>query len=1052
MSSVGDLVPPASADVNAEEQQPSRRQEEISSWRKEKISHLTSSEKKRYYKRRSAVRAYFTTEDSLEELSLRYHLSTEIIEKLARQCLMLHADGHPWGYRALLPGVEVIDHTPLPEVPVTPPEAKAAGEEDPCREATFSDVEPLPADVTMAEDPDDTTQREAIHLREDCTAGDLTPPENAAVSAEEQQPSFGQPATGEDVEDAQAAGKDTLQVADCPEMASIIEEEAWSKPGGTLAGTDVIAYPDDRLLEEQDETLTVVEEADAPPEEVVESVRQDVPPGPVQTPAMRSLVVREEMLPAAIARINGRPAGAISRQMLLARRSVRKNWVRREMRVKSKRSRRFIGGAVAAAMLLALLVPVVAGLVAYNTYSSIRGVALDGVSHLMAVKTLLPASKSDPTAVLNTPKLERARVQLGQAQSDFFQLQQLVNQPGIEATIQQYAPQYTGKIGMARSLVRVGIDVTLMGNELIGVALLGSGILHSSPLASGSTKPLVTVADVSNIEATLAHTLYYINDIRTQMSQISLNDLPISGAQKNELTSLLALLPKVQSYVVQAQGMIGLVSWLLGVGHQRRFLVQTMDRAELRPGGGFTGQYGIFQIQDGRMAPFTLQDVTELDYAGNGAELGRQAPPQYTKWMNFGNWGLRDSNLSGDFPTSAQLAMQVYQDEGGGPVDGDIAFTPVVIEHILDIIGPIKVPEYNETITAQNLEDKLHYYQQNQTAIILQQQKTGTHNSATRKAFTSLLGKLLLERVRQLPVPTLMKIAQNATKDIQARDLEIYFSDPQAEAWLVAHGYGGGMSSFSKQDGFMVVQANISINKASQYVHTTYQDAISLDAQGGATHSLTITLDYQQKGPVYGQNTYADYIRVYAPADAVFQSGDGFDTGKPICSAPKGPSSTGQGGTGGKGVKPPPPKPGPPPCSQAAASFPSNERYCPDGNYNLSGPNSFVPGKGFMPWPVDSLGPPTQMTSDLPGRAMWGGLTVTPMNCTSTITLSWYVPNAVKHIHGQPLYSLLVQKQGGYVPTVQISIDTSQLKGVKPFSFQGDLTADRTFALQVVKK
>src|SRR5437660_971588 len=256
------------------------------------------------------------------------------------------------------------------------------------------------------------------------------------------------------------------------------------------------------------------------------------------------------------------------------------------------------------------------------------------------------------------------------------------------------------------------------------------------------------------------------------------------------------------------------------------------------------------------------------------------------------------------------------------------------------------------------------------------------------------------------------------------------------------------MDTFTSQDGFMVVQANISISKASQYVHTTYQDNISLDAQGGATHTLTITLDYQQKGPVYGQNTYADYIRVYAPTDAVFQGGDGFDTGKPLCNGSQVP------GSGGKGGKPPVPvlsHPGLSSCAQFATYFPGNERYCPDGNYNLSGPNSFVPGKGFMPWPIDSLGPPTEMTSDLPGRAMWGGLTVTPMNCTSTITLSWYVPNVVKHVAGQPIYSVLVQKQGGYVPTVQISIDTSQLKGIKPYNFQGNLMADRTFALQVVK-
>ncbi|HEY6542373.1 MAG TPA: DUF4012 domain-containing protein, partial [Ktedonobacteraceae bacterium] len=733
----------------------------------------------------------------------------------------------------------------------------------------------------------------------------------------------------------------------------------------------------------------------------------------------------------------------IDKRTVIAKRSIRRRWMRGVEQTHKRKSYRLIGGAVVAVMFLSLLIPVGAGIAAYSAYNSIKGTALDGVNHLLDVKTLLPVSKSDLTAVLNPAKLQQANADFTQAGSDFLQLQQLINRQDIQSLVQQFAPQYSNKLGMAQRLVQVGIDVTRMGSEFIGIAMLGANILHGSPLAAGSTKPLLTVDDVSNIEGTMLHALYYIQDIKAQMSQVTLSQLPLSAAQQKEITSAMTLLPKAQSYLEQGQSMIGMVSWLLGVGQTRRFLVQTMDRAELRPGGGFTGQYGVFTIQDGRMAPFTLQDVTELDYNGNGAELGRQAPPGYTSWMNFGNFGLRDANLSGDFPTTARLAMQVFQEEGGGPVDGDIAFTPTTIEHILDVIGPLKIPAYNETITAQNLEDKLHYYQNNQAAIALQREKTGTHNAATRKSFTALVGSTLLNSVRHLSIKTLLLVAQNATKDIQARDLEIYFNNPLAEGWLVTHSFSGAMSTFSNTDGFMVVQSNISISKASDDVQTTEQDNIVLDAQGGATHNLTITLDYEGTKPIYSiYTTYADYIRVYAPANAVFEGGDGFDTGKALCTPP--PVSTGTGP-----VKPP--ASSSTPCSQFTRSYSNNSLYCPSGNYSL-GPRGYTESKGFSNWSIDQIGAPTELTSDLPGRAMWGGLTVTPQNCISTITLSWYVPNAVKHVVGQPLYAVLVQKQGGYIPLIQISIDTSQLKGVKPYNFNGNIYGDRLFSLAVVKK
>ena len=232
----------------------------------------------------------------------------------------------------------------------------------------------------------------------------------------------------------------------------------------------------------------------------------------------------------------------------------------------------------------------------------------------------------------------------------------------------------------------------------------------------------------------------------------------------------------------------------------------------------------------------------------------------------------------------------------------------------------------------------------------------------------------------------------------------------------------------------MVVQANISISKASQYVHTTEQDNVTLDAQGGATHNLTITLDYQQKGPVYGFDTYADYIRVYAPRDAQLTGGDGFDTGKPLCIP--GPTRTSPAlGNTGTTV--------PTGCGQYNSFSPSNARNCPDGNYSLG-----MRGGLNTPWVIDSLGPPTELNSDLPGRAMWGGLTETPKNCISTISLSWYVPHAVQKVHGQPSYTILVQKQSGLSPTIDLTIDASAVNGLKPFSFKGDINADRTFNLR----
>ena len=1077
------------------------RARDISSWQEGDIALLSARSRKKYQKRKTAIEEYFTTDTTIDEISLHNQISERRLLQLVKRCLMQAEDGAPWGFRALFPGVTVVDYAArsvieeageiaaAPEIAEEDTQilAEDVKDEDPVNATTTTETEET-APLTNEElfdsndtaplaneelfdsnEGEDTAKRKAIKLslasavsaeETDITGTSLPTSvdnegeETTEIVADADETTVTlEPLAMQDAEDEASIEVDEATVT--LEPLAVEAEEAFAasqQPGEAIASKEVVAVEvekgdvvEETTLEESVPRLSNRQPAVAEVERIVVEEKERAG---TELAALHGHGEEKALLPtrttyplanyALPEHIRGN--AAYSRHTALQRRIVRKRWLRDEqIHHKKRRTLQIISAAVLAAILLFILVPVGAGFAAYGAYNNISGIAHDGVNHLLKVKSLLPVSKSDPTAALNVKNLQQAQIEFKAAESDFVQLQQLVNRTDVQAAITQFAPQYTNKLDMAQRLVQVALDVSHMGNELCGIALIGANVIHGSPLSSGSNKPVISVADVAAIEGSMVHALYYIDDIQEQMSQVSIKDIPASDSQKKQLVSVLSLLPTARDYIVQAQGMVGLVAWLLGAGQQRRYLVQTMDSAELRPGGGFTGQYGILQIQDGRMSPFNLTDVTLLDYAENGTAIGRTAPPGYS-WMNFGNWGVRDSNLSGDFPTTARMTMQLYQDEGGGPVDGDIAFTPSLIGHIIDVIGPVKVPGYNETITSKNLEDRLHYYQQDFSAIAREKQISGNYSHAGRKAFTSTLGKILLDRVRHAQIKQLIAIAKGAIKDIQSRDLEIYFTNPAAEGWLIEHGYSGSIDTFAKQDGFMVVQANISISKASQYVHTTEQDAVTLDAQGGATHNLTITLDYQQKGPVYGFDTYADYIRVYAPKNAVLNGGDGFDTGKALCkpNPPRGKTSPTPGGSG---------TPVTSGCSRYNTSFPSDARYCASGNYSLG-----MRGGLNTPWVIDSLGPPTALTSDLPGRAMWGGLTETPKNCTSYITLSWYVPHAVQKVNGQPSYTMLVQKQSGYVPTIELSIDASAIKGMKSFTFTGNIPADKAFTLTTVAK
>ena len=466
------------------------------------------------------------------------------------------------------------------------------------------------------------------------------------------------------------------------------------------------------------------------------------------------------------------------------------NLKKRKRRPYSKR-RRIITLAVLAVVLAGVLVPVgflvSYGVSGYQTYTALKDQAHDGVDHLLNVRTIFTGVKAHPSGFLDVGKLSQARQQLYEAQNDFVQLQYKIDHTPIIQTITSYFPQYLTQVQTARAASRIGVDVTQIGQELISTALFIAPTFRG-PLLTNSSKPLVTQEMLNLVGTTISDLLPRLTDIQRQSRLLTLDSLPVNASQRDQFGQLLQLIPQVETDLEQALNLLGAANWLLGVDSPRTFLVQTMDRAEIRPTGGFTGQYGELTINGGRVGPFTLKDISLVEYIETSKTLGMVAPAQYRSWWPFANWGLRDSNLSADFPTSAQIAVQQYELEVGHNVDGTILFTPFLIEHVLQIIGPIHVPGYNDTITAQNLEDRLHYYQQDNAGIAKQfVYQPGDTSTSDRKRFTGLLAHLIMDQVRHAPPDELLAIGQEVLHDLKTKDLQMYFTDPQAENLLTQY-------------------------------------------------------------------------------------------------------------------------------------------------------------------------------------------------------------------------------------------------------------------------
>jgi hypothetical protein len=386
----------------------------------------------------------------------------------------------------------------------------------------------------------------------------------------------------------------------------------------------------------------------------------------------------------------------------------------------------------------------------------------------------------------------------------------------------------------------------------------------------------ITVADSRVIENDFQLMWAVLTLVAKQVNQLLPADLQLDSRLSKFDTTFHRDIPQLQVWLESIGRLLPVANTLLGVGTPAHYLIEILDSTELRPGGGFIGNYGIATFSGGRLTAAHITDTYLLDNANLAAAHVTAYPPAYS-WFDLApSWSLRDSNLDADFPTAARYAESNYTREGGTvPVGGVVAITPVFIERALEILGPISVPEYHETVTAQNLVDRIHYYQVGPGDTNGGDIASPDGLSSTRKRFTALLAEHFLDRVRKSPSSTLPRLLQLTISSLRSKDVQVYLNPDSAENLLRSYNLDSSIRS-PGGDGLFVVDANISGSKANSLITNTLNDEVTLDARGNAIHHTTIRYAWTSQGPVYGSNLYRDYVRIYVPPGSVLQIQDGW--------------------------------------------------------------------------------------------------------------------------------------------------------------------------------
>ena len=662
--------------------------------------------------------------------------------------------------------------------------------------------------------------------------------------------------------------------------------------------------------------------------------------------------------------------------------------------------------------------------------------ASDAYTRVTRLQAMLAGGTS---SLLNTQTLSDMQVQLDGLSHDLYEINGAVNVAGAPvAAVSSSARNY-------RLLIRMGYDLTTAGDEAVQMAQIVLTPLAGGALAATGS-PGLQPSDMQHARNLLADADAYVTDALSAYNAINPATLPSQLKPGTKYGKLLAELPLAPAIFTELKTLLDAAPALLGIGQPAYYLVVAMDSAELRPGGGFQGNYGILEIDGGKQSAtnkLALNDTYNLD--GSYATKHTQSaaadpncpytmpePPNYYWWWPIRcippgqqtlGWGLRDSNLSPDFPTNARTAMQIAEDGGAvpnnAPLQGEVAFTPALIAQLLTLTGDITLPDFNNVkVTPQNLETQIHEHQLG----------TLETSSSGRKTFTHELGSVLLAKLKTLHGSALKNVFKVAVDAIKTKDLQVYLADPRAELILQQLSMASTVST-GNGDGFFVVDTNDGGNKANAFVTEHQTDLVTLLPNGGAYHQLEISITYNKTESVYSpfSRDYNDLQRTYLPGDATIAGWSGFN---PVDLAPG-------------GCNPPPP---------LYSTF-VTDCTAEHGIFGVS-TDSDTPGRTMVMGALTVLCGPYSHVSQINAstQVIEDSTCDTPQATphTTNIFLSWYTPHAATvDPSGHGTWSELVERQAGSNSQLTVYIANNH-----SVSAGNQVTDDATFQslLQSAKK
>jgi len=486
------------------------------------------------------------------------------------------------------------------------------------------------------------------------------------------------------------------------------------------------------------------------------------------------------------------------------------------------------------------------------------------VMHLERGQTDLEDAKTSlrqANANLDGKQVDKAKADFAAAKLEFLAATKVADNSDLLRQLESL-PAVGAKARSQHSAVdnvaQMGVQIAVAGQDLSDLE-----DLFIKPPASGQgTRSLLTI--VNQVESKIGPVRAALDSALKAADKVDVNVLPVG--QRPTLLRARGTIGLAIGSIDQFQSLVPILVEVLGGNGARTYLIEQVNAAELRPGGGFIGTYSLLRVDHGTIKLIESGDAADLTVPRPSVgEPGYIAAPGAIRQLLTGDvsWIFTDSNFFPDFPTNAQYGEKFAQSHLGIHLDGVIAIDYYSVARMLQLTGPIAVPGYGITLTFNNL-----------VPLILQYDLaayTDARANVIHKAILAAVAGPLLQRIATLQ-PGYWPALLSAFNDLAAsRHLQTFFNNADLEKTVVQYGWSGVQKSAAQKDFMMEVESNLGATKANYYVTRHY--TVELTRNGASLHhKMTVDITDNMPYEYRPDEFYRAYIRLYVAGSSTATS------------------------------------------------------------------------------------------------------------------------------------------------------------------------------------